>query len=68
MPDPGAQHMWDVISARALYPDQPLPPVADDVKDLLKQPKFVEENCKAATGKIKNLFSLEKKEPRRTIR
>lgn len=63
MPDPGAQHMWDILSARALKPDKPLPPVADDVKNLLEQPEFVREKCKPVTERIKNLFSLEKKQP-----
>lgn len=63
MPDPGAQHMWDMLSARALKPDKPLPPIADDVKNLLEPPEFVREKCKPVTERIKNLFSLEKKQP-----
>ncbi|KMQ84033.1 x-ray repair cross-complementing protein 5-like protein [Lasius niger] len=63
MPDPGAQHMWDMLSARALKPDKPLPPIADDVKNLLEQPEFVREKCKPVTERIKNVFSLEKKQP-----
>ncbi|XP_012223110.2 X-ray repair cross-complementing protein 5 [Linepithema humile] len=63
MPDPGAQHMWDMLSARALNPDKPLPPVADDIKNLLEQPEFVREKCKPVAERIKDLFSLEKKKP-----
>ncbi|XP_029176160.1 X-ray repair cross-complementing protein 5-like [Nylanderia fulva] len=63
MPDPGAQHMWDMLSARALNPDKPLPPIADDVKNLVEQPDFLKEKCGPVTEKIKKLFSLEKKQP-----
>ncbi|XP_072758975.1 X-ray repair cross-complementing protein 5 isoform X2 [Anoplolepis gracilipes] len=63
MPDLGAQHMWDMLSARALKPDKPLPPIADDVKNLLEQPEFVREKCKPVAERIQNLFSLEKKQP-----
>lgn len=66
MPDPGTQHMWDMLSARALKPDKPLPPIADDVKNLLEQPEFVREKCKSVTERIKNEFSLEKKQPLNT--
>ncbi|EFN72471.1 ATP-dependent DNA helicase 2 subunit 2 [Camponotus floridanus] len=62
MPDPGTQHMWDMLAARALKPDKPLPPIADDVKNLLEQPEFMKEKCKPVTERIKNLFSLEKKQ------
>lgn len=62
MPDPGTQHMWDMLAARALKPDKPLPPIADDVKNLLEQPEFIKEKCKPVTERIKNLFSLEKKQ------
>ncbi|KAL6262861.1 hypothetical protein P5V15_005650 [Pogonomyrmex californicus] len=65
MPDPGAQHMWDTLAARALNPDKPLPPIADDVLNLLEQPEFIREKCKPVTERIKNLFSLEKKKPLR---
>lgn len=61
MPSPGVQRMWDVLSARALHPDQPLPPIAEDLKNLLEQPESVREKCNIAAEKIKNLFSLEKK-------
>ncbi|XP_012527255.1 X-ray repair cross-complementing protein 5 [Monomorium pharaonis] len=63
MPDPGMQHMWDTLAHRALNPDKPLPPIADDVLNLLEQPEFVKEKCKPATERIKNLFFLEKKKP-----
>jgi len=63
MPDPGTQHMWDTLAARALNPDKPLPPIADDVLNLLEQPEFVREKCKPVTERIKNLFFLEKKKP-----
>lgn len=63
MPDPGAQHMWDMLSTRALKPDKPLPSIADDVKNLLEPPDFVREKCKPVTERIKNLFFLEKKQP-----
>lgn len=63
MPDPGAQHMWDILSARALQPGQQLPPIAEDVKNLLKQPESVRERCKPTAERIKKLFSLEKKIP-----
>lgn len=63
MPDPGAQHMWDTLAARALNPKKPLPPIADDVLNLLEQPEFVREKCKPVAERIKNLFSLEKKKP-----
>jgi len=66
MPDPGAQHIWDILSARALNPDKPLPPIADEVKNLLELPKDVREKCKPVVEKIKNLFSLEKEEPLKT--
>ncbi|XP_011142265.1 X-ray repair cross-complementing protein 5-like isoform X1 [Harpegnathos saltator] len=68
MPNPGAQRMWDVLAARALHPDQPLPPITEDVKNLLEQPESVRENGKLACEKIKNLFSLEKKISSRTKR
>ncbi|XP_014484973.1 PREDICTED: X-ray repair cross-complementing protein 5-like isoform X2 [Dinoponera quadriceps] len=68
MPDPGAQHMWDMLSARALHPDQPLPPIAEDVKDLLEQPESVREECKPAADRIKDLFNLEKKIPLKSRR
>jgi len=54
--------MWDMLAARALKPDKPLPPIADDVKNLLEQPEFIKEKCKPVTERIKNLFSLEKKQ------
>ncbi|XP_070529815.1 X-ray repair cross-complementing protein 5 isoform X2 [Cardiocondyla obscurior] len=63
MPEPGTQHMWDTLAARALHPDKPLPPIADDVLNLLEQPEFLKEKCKPVAEKIKNLFLLEKKEP-----
>lgn len=63
MPDPGLQHMWDMLSARALNPDKPLPPVADDIKNLLEQPEFVKKKCTPVAERIKDLFSLEKKKP-----
>lgn len=66
MPDPGAQHMWDMLSARALNPDKPLPPIADEVTKLLEQPECVINRCKPVTEKIKDVFSLEKKEPLKT--
>lgn len=66
MPDPGAQHMWDMLAARALKPDKPLPPIADDVKNLLEQPEFIKKQCKPITERIKNLFSLEKKQSSNT--
>lgn len=61
MPNPGAQHMWDMLAARALYPNQPLPPITEDVKNLLEQPESVKEKCKPVTERIKELFMLEKK-------
>ncbi|XP_011338671.1 X-ray repair cross-complementing protein 5-like [Ooceraea biroi] len=64
MPDPGAQHMWDTLSARAL--NKPLPPIADEVKALLEPPERVREKCKPVVEKIKDLFFLEKKEPLKT--
>jgi len=66
MPDPGAQHIWDILSYRALNPDKPLPLIADEVKNLLELPKDVREKCKPVVEKIKNLFSLEKEEPLKT--
>ncbi|XP_011164610.1 X-ray repair cross-complementing protein 5 [Solenopsis invicta] len=63
MPDPGAQHMWDTLVARALNPDKPLPPIADDLLNLLEPPEFLKEKCKPVTERIKNLFFLEKKKP-----
>jgi len=66
MPDPGAQHIWDMLSARALNPDKPLPLIADEVKNLLEQPEDVREKCKPVVEKIKSLFSLEKEEPLKT--
>ncbi|XP_071627447.1 X-ray repair cross-complementing protein 5 [Temnothorax longispinosus] len=68
MPDPGTQHMWDTLAARALNPDKPLPPIADDVLNLLEQPEFVKEKCKPVVERIKNLFFLEKKKPLRKRR
>ncbi|KYN11759.1 X-ray repair cross-complementing protein 5 [Trachymyrmex cornetzi] len=65
MPDPGTQHMWDVLTARALNPDKPLPPIADDLLNLLEQPEFIKAKCKPVTERIKNLFFLEKKKPLR---
>lgn len=66
--NPGAQNMWDILAARALHPDQPLPPITEDVKNLLEQPEFVKEKCKLATDRIKDLFMLEKKIPSKTKR
>jgi phage-related protein len=66
MPDPGAQYIWDMLSARALNPDKPLPLIADEVKNLLELPKDVREKCKPVVEKIKNLFSLEKEQPLKT--
>ncbi|EGI59055.1 ATP-dependent DNA helicase 2 subunit 2 [Acromyrmex echinatior] len=63
MPDPGTQHMWDVLTVRALNPDKPLPPIADDLLNLLEQPEFIKAKCKPVTERIKNLFFLEKKKP-----
>lgn len=65
MPDPGAQHMWDILAGRALNPDKPLSPITDDLLKLLEQPEFVKEKCEPVIEKIKNLFFLEKKEPLR---
>ncbi|KAG5317492.1 XRCC5 protein, partial [Pseudoatta argentina] len=65
MPDPGTQHMWDVLTARALNSDKPLPPIADDLLNLLEQPEFIKAKCKPVTERIKNLFFLEKKKPLR---
>ncbi|XP_012058169.1 PREDICTED: X-ray repair cross-complementing protein 5-like [Atta cephalotes] len=65
MPDPGTQHMWDVLTVRALNPDKPLPPIADDLLNLLEQPEFIKAKCKPVTERIKNLFFLEKKKPLR---
>ncbi|XP_011859931.1 PREDICTED: X-ray repair cross-complementing protein 5-like [Vollenhovia emeryi] len=66
MPDPGTQHMWDTLAARALNPDKPLPLIADEVVNLLEQPEFVKEKCKPVTERIKNLFLLEKQKPLKT--
>lgn len=63
MPDPGTQHMWDTLAARALNPTKPLPHIADDVLNLLEQPEFVKDKCKPVTERIKSLFFLEKKKP-----
>lgn len=63
MPDPGTQHMWDTLAARALNSTKPLPPIADDVLNLLEQPEFVKDKCKPVTERIKSLFFLEKKKP-----
>ncbi|XP_032675501.1 X-ray repair cross-complementing protein 5 [Odontomachus brunneus] len=67
MADPGAQHMWDILAARALHPDQPLPPITEDVKNLLEQPESVKEKCKLTADRIKDLFML-KKIPSKTKR
>ncbi|XP_018392695.1 PREDICTED: X-ray repair cross-complementing protein 5-like [Cyphomyrmex costatus] len=63
MPDPGTQHVWDVLAARALNPDKPLPLIADDLLNLLEQPEFIKTKCKPVTERIQNLFFLEKKKP-----
>lgn len=65
MPNPGTQHMWDVLAARAFNPDKPLPPIADDLLNLLEQPEFIKAKCKPVTEKINNLFFLEKQKPLR---
>lgn len=66
MPNPGTQHMWDILAARALNPAEPLPPIADDVLNLLEQPEFVKEKCKPVIERIKSLFFLEKRKPLNT--
>lgn len=66
MPDPGAQHMWDMLSARALNPDKPLPSIDEEIKNLLEPPEYLRERCKPVAEKIKDLFSLEKVEPLRS--
>lgn len=60
--------MWDMLTARANNPDKPLPPIADDVKNLLNRPEFVTEKCMPVAKRMKDLFFLEKKKPLKTRR
>lgn len=62
VPDSGTQRMWDVLAHRALNPDKPLPPIAEEVLNIFEQPE-VKERSAPAIERIKNLFFLEKKKP-----
>ncbi|XP_043265885.1 X-ray repair cross-complementing protein 5-like [Colletes gigas] len=63
LPDPAMQHIWNMLSHRALNPDKPLPPMEDYLKKILEAPS-VKEKSKDHLQRVAELFQLESIDPK----
>ena len=64
MPNPGAQHRWDMLSYRAINPDKPLPPVENYLKEAFEVPS-IKRRSKCHLQKISELFRLQSINPKK---
>lgn len=58
--NPATQHMYRVITHRALHPNQPIPVVDSDLNEHLEVPAKLVANAAPAVASLKALFPLER--------
>lgn len=58
--NPATQHMYRVLTHRALYPDQPIPMIDTDLNEHLRAPPKILTDSAAALASLKTLFPLER--------
>lgn len=65
--NPVNQHLCRSVAFRALNPTEPLPPVSDELLDMIEVPKKIREQSKDILEEVKKLFPLEVVE-KKTVR
>lgn len=58
--NPATQHMYRVLTHRALYPDQAIPMVESDLNTHLEVPAKLRASAAPAVAQLKTLFALER--------
>lgn len=57
--NPVNQHLCRSVAFRALNPTEPLPPISDELLDMIEVPKKIKEQSKDILEEVKKLFPLE---------
>ena len=57
--NPVNQHLCRSVAFRALNPTEPLPPISDELLDMIEVPKRIKEQSKDILEEMKKLFPLE---------
>ncbi|CAO1394725.1 unnamed protein product [Diamesa hyperborea] len=65
--NPVNQHLCRSVAFRALNPAEPLPPISDELMDMIEVPKKIKEQSKDILEEMKKLFPLEVVE-KKTVR
>ncbi|XP_046433001.1 X-ray repair cross-complementing protein 5-like [Neodiprion fabricii] len=62
------QYIWDVLAHRALYPDDPLPPMSDFLQKFFEPPQSVQLRSKRPLKDIKTLFPIKAVEKKKNFK
>ncbi|XP_029460979.1 X-ray repair cross-complementing protein 5 [Rhinatrema bivittatum] len=59
IPNPQFQRLFQCLQHKAFHPDRPLPPVEQQLLDMLERPREVTARCQASLEKIRKHFPLQ---------
>ena len=62
VPSPGIQHLYNCLSHRALYPEDPVPHMADYLEDLLEPPESIMTQHEEIIQQVKSCFAIKDKQ------
>ncbi|KAM5152519.1 X-ray repair cross-complementing protein 5 [Mantella aurantiaca] len=65
IPNPQFQRLFQCLQHKAFHPDDPLPPIDQQLLDMLEAPEEVKTRCEGALSKVKGRFPLQEARKRK---